>query len=76
MEVSASVHEKTHPLVAHDILMNTGLYSAFQLEHGKGHVSRLVPAKDREELTRQQHDNVIYVPHELVPALPEMPQWT
>jgi len=72
MEVSADVDKgEVNPLAAHDLIMQTGLYSAYRFRHGKEHVSELLPVAERSILRRQRHDNVVYVPHTIRPSVPD-----
>lgn len=70
MEVSRTVTGGGDPLAAHDMIMETGAYSAWNFRDGKGRPSPLVAVKDRQRLAAQTDDNVVYVPHAERDALP------
>ena len=70
MEVSAALDHPRGPLCAHDALMSLGRFEAFNFKHGKERPSPLVAVHDRQRLSAQRHDNVVYVAASLRSALP------
>lgn len=58
------------PLAAHDAVLETGRYAAYEFARGKGRASPLTPVPDRATLARRRDDNLVYVPHALRAALP------
>ncbi|MCA1799503.1 MAG: FkbM family methyltransferase [Xanthomonadaceae bacterium] len=70
MEVSRTVSSGTDPLGAHDAIMDTGAYTAWNFRDGKGRPSPLVAVADRQRLAAQEDDNVIYIPHTERNSLP------
>ncbi|MXP44561.1 FkbM family methyltransferase [Allopontixanthobacter sediminis] len=59
MEVSTAVC--VDHMIAHDMVMDTGLYRPFRLAKGKERSSKLLEVS-RDQLLSQQHDNVFYLP--------------
>lgn len=70
MEVSRTVGSVEAPLAAHDAIMDTGAYGAWNFRDGKGRPSPLVAVTDRLQLAAQEDDNVVYIPHTERQSLP------
>lgn len=69
MEVSAAVDHTGDPLAAHDAIMTSGQYRAFNFSGTKARASALIEVPGRDALSTLLHDNVVYIPNDLVGEL-------